>query len=346
MNEVLTQRGISRSALMLCILTFFLFFSFSSASKWDSGSIGKFDYVEPTSSGNETTITGDCPDGYAVQNITDGGIECIEMTGGTGSVSVNSTQFDSDNPIHIKTSWLTSFIESISKWANYWTKTENINATGYNITADSFIGNGSQLTGLSEKPFAQQGRLSLPQLAAGSHLIEEVPGWAFSGRSSSIQAVSAWLVPIYVSRDVSYRGFRYYIYSTTGKTATAYRLGIYDVDYSTGLPKNLVWDSSKQTFETTTGLKSVIGLNITLTEGWYYIVGTKNGNINLYGSSPSQQKPPIGGFGDPTTRQTLASRTADWTDGFPNPWVNTGFSHMNTYGYEASFFKLYRNSEA
>lgn len=35
-----------------------------------------------------------------------------------------------------------------------------------------------------------------------------------------------------------------------------------------------------------------------------------------------------------------------WTDGFPNPWVNTGFSHMITNGYEASFFKLYRNSEA
>jgi hypothetical protein len=42
----------------------------------------------------------------------------------------------------------------------------------------------------------------------------------------------------------------------------------------------------------------------------------------------------------------LTSKTADWTDGFPNPWVNTGFSHMNTNGYEASFFKLYRNSEA
>lgn len=54
----------------------------------------------------------------------------------------------------------------------------------------------------------------------------------------------------------------------------------------------------------------------------------------------------IGGFGDPITKQTLASTTADWTDGFPNPWVNTGFSHLNTNGYEASFFKLYRNSEA
>jgi len=234
----------------------------------------------------------------------------------------------------------------------YWKNDGSSTATGnwdlgtYNISANSFIGNGSQLTGLSEKPFAQQGRLSLPQLAPGSYLIEEVPGWAFSGQSSSIQAVSAWLVPIYVSRNVSYRGFRYYIYSTTGKTADAYRLGIYDVDYSTGLPKNLVWNSSKQTFATTTGAKSVIGLNIALTEGWYYIVGTKNGNINLYGSSPAQQRPPLGGFGDPATITILTSKTADWTDGFPNPWVNTGFSHMNTNGYEASFFKLYRNSEA
>lgn len=234
----------------------------------------------------------------------------------------------------------------------YWKRDGTLTATGnwdlgtYNISANSFIGNGSQLTGLSEKPFAQQGRLSLPQLAGGAYLIEEVPGWAFTGQTNSIQAVSAWLVPIYVSRDVSYRGFRYSISSTTGKTADAYRLGIYDVDYSTGLPKNLVWDSSKQTFATTTGVKQVIGLNIALTEGWYYIVGTKNGNINLYGSSPAQQRPPLGGFGDPATITILTSTTADWTDGFPNPWVNTGFSHMNTNGYEASFFKLYRNSEA
>jgi hypothetical protein len=67
----------------------------------------------------------------------------------TVNVTVNETQFDSNNPISIKESWLTSFIESISKWANYWTKTENINATGYNITADYYFGDGSQLTGVS-----------------------------------------------------------------------------------------------------------------------------------------------------------------------------------------------------
>ena len=248
----------------------------------------------------------------------------ISELNNTGQTTTfNSTQFETGEPATIKESWLTSFIESISKWANYWTKTE-----------------------LAEQPFTQQGRLSLPQLAGSAYLIEEVPGWAFSGQTNSIQAVSSWLVPIYVSRNVSYRGFRYNINSITGKTADSYRLGIYDVDYSTGLPKNLVWDSSKQTFGTTTGVKQVIGLNIALTEGWYYIVGTKNGNINLYGSSPAQQRPPLGGFGDPVTKQTLTSTTADWTDGFPNPWVNTGFNHLHTNGYEASFFKLYRNSEA
>ena len=62
----------------------------------------------------------------------------------TVNATVNTTQFDSANPIQIKTSWLTTFIESISKWTNYWSKTENINATGYNITATDFYSGTSK----------------------------------------------------------------------------------------------------------------------------------------------------------------------------------------------------------
>src|SRR3990167_7999153 len=40
------------------------------------------------------------------------------------TAEVNTTQFDSNNPITIKSSWLTSFIESISKWTDYFTISE------------------------------------------------------------------------------------------------------------------------------------------------------------------------------------------------------------------------------
>jgi hypothetical protein len=62
--------------------------------------------------------------------------------------TVNSTQFSSNDPITIKESWLSSFVNTLSKWSNYWTKTENIDQTGYNITADYFKGDGSLLTNL------------------------------------------------------------------------------------------------------------------------------------------------------------------------------------------------------
>jgi hypothetical protein len=65
------------------------------------------------------------------------------------SNTFNDTQFNSTGVVNIKTSWLTSFINAVSKWSSYWTKTENINQTGYNITADYFIGDGSQLTGVN-----------------------------------------------------------------------------------------------------------------------------------------------------------------------------------------------------
>jgi len=45
---------------------------------------------------------------------------------------VNSTQFENQGGnLSIKTSWLTSFIEAVSKWTNYWTKTENITGVDY-----------------------------------------------------------------------------------------------------------------------------------------------------------------------------------------------------------------------
>lgn len=69
----------------------------------------------------------------------------------TINATVNTTQFDSNNPIEIKTSWLTSFIQAIvesydyltseldpiwsSQKTNYYNKTSNINAQNYNITA-------------------------------------------------------------------------------------------------------------------------------------------------------------------------------------------------------------------
>lgn len=40
------------------------------------------------------------------------------------TIELNSTQFETGEPATIKKSWLTSFIESISKWANYYTITE------------------------------------------------------------------------------------------------------------------------------------------------------------------------------------------------------------------------------
>lgn len=51
----------------------------------------------------------------------------------TVNATVNSTQFDSSSPIHIKESWLTTFIQTIvnalSKWDDYYLKTETYNKT-------------------------------------------------------------------------------------------------------------------------------------------------------------------------------------------------------------------------
>jgi hypothetical protein len=43
------------------------------------------------------------------------------------TLELNSTQFETGEPATIKTSWLTSFIEGVSKWANYYLKSEVYN---------------------------------------------------------------------------------------------------------------------------------------------------------------------------------------------------------------------------
>lgn len=78
-------------------------------------------------------------------NITN---EYINNTYINQTLELNSTQFETGEPATIKTSWLTQIIEGISKWANYWTRTENINQTGYNISADYYFGNASYMTGI------------------------------------------------------------------------------------------------------------------------------------------------------------------------------------------------------
>ena len=57
----------------------------------------------------------------------------------TVNATVNTTQFDYNNPIHMKESWLESFIESISKWTNYFLKGENLDIQNKNITNISVI---------------------------------------------------------------------------------------------------------------------------------------------------------------------------------------------------------------
>jgi hypothetical protein len=65
----------------------------------------------------------------------------FSSSGGSGSVSVNSTQFEDDNPITINQTWLETFISNISKWASYWNKSENITGVDYiQTTSINFSG--------------------------------------------------------------------------------------------------------------------------------------------------------------------------------------------------------------
>jgi hypothetical protein len=88
------------------ILTFLLIFSFSLAS---SLAVNFGDDFSPVIIVNETY-------NQSYYWITD-----------EGSLStINSTQFENDGgTLSILESWLTSFIEGVSKWANYYTKTES-----------------------------------------------------------------------------------------------------------------------------------------------------------------------------------------------------------------------------
>jgi hypothetical protein len=75
-------------------------------------------------------------------NITN---EYINNTYINQTLELNSTQFETGEPATIKTSWITSFIN----WVLGFGITNNIDATGYNITADYYFGDGSQLTGIA-----------------------------------------------------------------------------------------------------------------------------------------------------------------------------------------------------
>jgi len=68
--------------------------------------------------------------------------------GGTGgNYTFNETQFDviDETDVNIETSWLETFVNALSKWGDYWTKTENIDQSGYNISADCLGVNGEYI---------------------------------------------------------------------------------------------------------------------------------------------------------------------------------------------------------
>jgi hypothetical protein len=69
-------------------------------------------------------------------NITN---EYINNTYINQTLELNTTQFETGEPATIKLTWLTSFIESISKWANYLLKGENIDMEAKNITNATYI---------------------------------------------------------------------------------------------------------------------------------------------------------------------------------------------------------------
>jgi len=71
----------------------------------------------------------------------------------TVNATVNTTQFDSNNPIHIKESWLSSFISSSVDLSNYWKNdgsseaTDNWDLGSYSFTAFDIISNGGAFQG-------------------------------------------------------------------------------------------------------------------------------------------------------------------------------------------------------
>jgi hypothetical protein len=74
---------------------------------------------------NITTINNITNDYTTTNNITNNITTLAE---------VNSTQFDSNDPISINQTWLESFIEAISKWTDYFTKAETNSTIDAKIT--------------------------------------------------------------------------------------------------------------------------------------------------------------------------------------------------------------------
>jgi hypothetical protein len=111
-------------------LTFLFLFSFSltsaTISQWD----------KPLETGNITNI---------YENNT-----YINQT-----VELNTTQFETGEPVTIKTSWLSSFINSVVDLTDYWksdgssTATGNWNLSSYNLTLNSIFANLLDLTPLA-----------------------------------------------------------------------------------------------------------------------------------------------------------------------------------------------------
>ena len=103
--------------LICSFLTFIFLFNFSFVSSLESSlEVSQWDKGNPSG------------------NITN---EYINNTYINQTLELNSTQFETGEPVTIKTSWLTTFIESISKWANYYTKTEIDNRYSNNLTVNN-----------------------------------------------------------------------------------------------------------------------------------------------------------------------------------------------------------------
>jgi hypothetical protein len=118
------------SSVIFSIL-FLSFVSFSSASTFG------YNYLDNKISGNKTIINNDT---YNYYNYT------------VNNTVFDNTQFDiTGEDVSISTSWLTSFINGISKWSDYYTKTQsddkyvpynnandNVNLGAHNLTANRY----------------------------------------------------------------------------------------------------------------------------------------------------------------------------------------------------------------